>query len=472
MVMPWENAFQGIDNWWNGRITNQGGQQAGSPASKFDGLLKSKPNSTFDFGRDVMKPASKAIYDPSRSKTSNDALNAHFNRTSPQGNKATADKTRAARPVGNADGSTTFPEKPMEGTLSNAVVEKSQLEKFQEYLSTIDPGDYDYKKSITDAFAKAYAGLDKAANTAKDNKANSSRAIAGLAEGGSNLVKKESATYQKITDDTARTNNSVYGGQVAGLQADRSKEVADRATFLQKLGIQEAGMGSAGSTQTSAINEALGTQARSGDRINAYGQADQSLNNSRAQSILNEGTTRQADLESQLTKILGGIEGKRSEIGVQEAQAMQQAEQQAYAQQLAKFQAGVGAYDKAIDQDFKTRDQQLQEMEFQMKYGDGKGGLVSAQQQALTPTGSQAADAYITSQGEDPNTYRSFMTQFMTELANDPNVRTNQVNDSLIRGKMLEEAAKSGLDPNKVNIMWEYQQNAPVKYMKQNQLAQ
>ena len=382
--------------------------------------------------------------------------------------KATADRM-SNRPVGNADGSTTRPEKteapPLQG---NTTKEKSQLEKFQEYLATIDPGDYDYKKSITDAFAKVYASLDGAANTARTNKDASSKAVQGLAEGGSNLVKKDAGTYQKITDDTARTNNSIYSGQVAALQGDRSKEMAERANFVEKLGIKEAGMGTAGSTQTSAINEALGTQSRSADRINQYGQADQALNNSRAQSILNEGTTRQAGLEAQLSKILGGIDSKRADVGVQEAQAMQQGEQAAYANQLAKFQAGLSAYDKQIENEFKTRDQMMQEAEFQAKYG---GGGMGGQGQALTPTGSQAADAYIASQGEDPNKYRSFITNFMAELANDPNVRTNQVNEQLVRGQLLQQAMESGLDPNKVNIMWEYQNEAPVKYMKQNQLS-
>lgn len=380
--------------------------------------------------------------------------------------KANADRIQS-RPVGNADGSTTRPDKAVNGSLSNAAPEKSQLEKFQEYLATIAPGDYDYKTAITDAFSKAYAGLDKAATTAKDNKANSSRAIAGLTESGANIVRGEAKNYQKITDDTARTNNSVYSGQVAGLQVDRSKEVADRADFLQKLGIQEAGMGSAGSTQTAAINEALGSQARAGDRINAYGQADQSLNNSRAQSLLNEGTTRQADLESQLTKILGGIEGKRGEYGVQEAQAMQGAEQQAYSNQLAKFQAGVSAYDKQVDQNFKSRDQAMQEAEFQAKYGQGGMGPNG---QSLTPTGNQAADNYVAAQGEDPNAYRSFMTNFMAELANDPNVRTNQVNDYLVNGQLIKAAMDANLNPNIVANMFQLQQNAPVKYMKQNQL--
>lgn len=353
-------------------------------------------------------------------------------------------------------------------SVANQTVEKSQLEKFQDYLATIDPGDYDYKKAVTDAFAKAYAGLDKAANTARTNKDSSAKAVMGLAQGGSNLVKGEAKNYQKITDDTARTNNSIYSGQVAGLQADRDKELAARAEFLQKLGIQEAGLGSAGSTQTNAINEALGTQSRSADRINQYGQADQSLNNSRAQSILNEGTARQADLEGQLQKILGGIDNKRADIGAQEAQAMAQAEQQAYANQLAKFQAGVGAYDKQMENEFKMRDQAMQEAEFQAKYGGGAGGVMG--KQSMTPTGNQAADQYVASQGEDPNAYRSFMTNFMQELANDPNVRTNQVNDYLVQGQMLKAALDAGLNPNIVANMFELQNKAPVKYMDQNKM--
>lgn len=345
-----------------------------------------------------------------------------------------------------------------------AQVEKSALEKFQDYLQTIDPGDYDYKKAVTDAFAKAYANIDNAAKTAKDNKTASASAIAGLAQGGANIVKGESKDYQRITDNTANTNNTIYQGAVSGLQQDRSKELADRAQFLERLGIKEAGLGTAGSTQTSAINEALGSQTRNADRINAYGQADQALNTSRAQSILNEGTTRQAGLESQLQKILGSLEDKRTDYGMQEAQALSQAEQAAYANQMEKFKAGLGAYQQQIDNDFKSRDQQMQEAEFMAKYGNGGG---QDQGQILSQTGSQAADAYAESQGVDTGQYRSFMTNFARELANDPNVRTNQVNPELIRGRMLEEAMKLGLDPNIVNVMFEYERKAPVKYMDQ-----
>lgn len=347
---------------------------------------------------------------------------------------------------------------------SSAQVEKSALEKFQDYLATIDPGDYDYKKAVTDAFAKAYANIDNAAKTARDNKASSASAIAGLAQGGANIVKGEAKDYQRITDNTANTNNTIYKGAVSGLQEDRSKELADRAMFLERLGIKEAGLGTAGSTQTNAINEALGAQTRNADRINAYGQADQALNTSRAQSILNEGTTRQAGLESQLQKILGSLEDKRADYSMQEAQALSQAEQAAYQNQLAKFQAGLGAYQQQIDNDFKSRDQQMQEAEFMAKYGQGGEG---GQGQVLSPTGSQAADAYVTSQGADAGRYRSFMTDFRTQLANDPQVRMNQASPDYIRSKILQAADAQGLDLNLVSVMFELETKAPVKYMDQ-----
>jgi hypothetical protein len=336
------------------------------------------------------------------------------------------------------------------------------MQQFQQFLASIDPGDYDYEGAVRDAFAKSYAALDNAANTARGNKEKSAQAVQGLAQSGSNLVRNDAGKLTQITNDATGAINNIYTGQVGALQNDRSKELADRAAFLKANGIQEAGIGSAGSTQTEAINEALGANTREQARMQGYGQADQALNNDRAQSMLNEGTLRQADLERQLTAILGNLDSKRAEVGGQEAQALAQAKQQAYENAMAKFSAGQQAYDKQIDRGYKDQDQQLKMMEFLAKYGpDGQGN-----QQTLSPTGNQAADAYVQQQGQNVDAYRNFMSKFMMELQNDPNVRMNNVNENMIISQMMKQGADSGLDPNIIANMYQLQKDAPIRYMK------
>ena len=337
------------------------------------------------------------------------------------------------------------------------------MQQFQQFLASIDPGDYDYEGAVREAFAKSYAALDSAANTARGNKDKSAQAVQGLAQSGSNLVKQDAGKLSQITNDATNAVNNIYTGQVGALQNDRSKELADRAAFLKANGIQEAGIGSAGSTQTEAINEALGANSREQSRMQGYGQADQALNNDRAQSMLNEGTLRQADLERQLNAILGNIDTQRAQVGGQEAQAIAGAKQSSYENALAKFAAGQDAYNKQIDRGYKDQDQQLKMMEFLAKYGpDAQGN-----QQALSPTGNQAADSYVQQQGQDVGAYRNFMTQFMMQLQNDPNVRMNNVNEYAVQSQMMKQAQDAGLDPNIIANMYQLQKDAPIKYMDQ-----
>ena len=335
------------------------------------------------------------------------------------------------------------------------------MQQFQQFLASIDPGEYDYEGAIREAFARSYAALDQAANTARGNKDKSAQAVQGLSQSGANLVRGDAKTLQQTTDNSANAVDDIYTGLVRSLQDDRSKEIADRQAFLAGNGIQEAGIGSAGSTQTESINEALGANTREQSRIQGYGQADQVRNTERAQAMLNEGTIRQADLERQLSAILGQIENKRADVGGQEAQALAQAKQQQYENALAKFAAGQKAYSDEIDRGYKAQDQELKMMEFLAKYGpDGQGN-----QQALSPTGNQAADAYVGGQGQDVAAYRNFMTKFMMDLTNDPNVRMNNVNDNYLVGQLLSQAQASGLDPNIVANMYQLQTKAPIRYM-------
>lgn len=335
------------------------------------------------------------------------------------------------------------------------------MQQFQQFLASIDPGEYDYEGAVREAFAKSYAALDNAANTARTNKAQSATAVQGLAQSGSNLIKKDASVLSQITGDATNAVDGIYTGQVRDLQDDRSKEVADRAAFVKALGIQEAGLGTAGSTQTEAITEATGANTRDQTRLQGYGQADQVRNTELAQAMLNEGTLRQADLESQLTAILGGIDTQRAEVGGQEAQALAQAKQQSYENAMAKFAAGQKAYGDEIDRGYKDQDQQMKLLELQMKYGgaDGQGG------QSLSPTGNQAADAYVQGQGQDVGTYRNFMSKFMMDLQNDPNVKMNNASDNYILSKMMQQSQADGLDPNVIANMYQLQQDAPIKYM-------
>jgi hypothetical protein len=251
---------------------------------------------------------------------------------------------------------------------------------------------------------KAIAGAEDRTNA---NFNTSNQAIGNIYAKGKQDTLADNNVLKSNNADLVGGLNSMYAGATKGLQDDRHKEMADQVAMDQALGIQQAGLGTAGQTQTKAIANASQAQQASVDKALQYGGADLTENTARADGLISEGASRQAALRSQLAGVLGQLDSKKIDVDNTYQNNAMQARNQAYQDNLSKMSALYGMYDKELTRsDNRYKTDQNSRTQAALITAEGKlaanGGSGSGGQ-----TNIQDANSFVQSQGGNPADYNN-----------------------------------------------------------------
>jgi hypothetical protein len=211
--------------------------------------------------------------------------------------------------------------------------------------------------NLDQARSAQLAAIADAENRTNQNFDQSDQAIGNIYAKGKQDTLADNQTLKDNNANLVGGLNNMYSGAVQGLQDDRHKEMQDQTEMLKSLGIQQAGMGDAGQTQTKAIANASQNQQAAVDKAMQYGGADLTANTARADGLISEGSARQAALRSQLSGVLGQLDSKKLDINNQYEQNAMQARNQSYQDNLSKMSGLYGMYDKELtraDDRYKT----------------------------------------------------------------------------------------------------------------------
>jgi hypothetical protein len=214
-----------------------------------------------------------------------------------------------------------------------------------------------YMANLDQARSAQLAAIADAENRTNQNFDQSDQAIGNIYAKGKQDTLADNQTLKDNNANLVGGLNNMYSGAVQGLQDDRHKEMQDQTEMLKSLGIQQAGMGDAGQTQTKAIANASQNQQAAVDKAMQYGGADLTANTARADGLISEGSARQAALRSQLSGVLGQLDSKKLDINNQYEQNAMQARNQSYQDNLSKMSGLYGMYDKELtraDDRYKT----------------------------------------------------------------------------------------------------------------------
>jgi hypothetical protein len=251
---------------------------------------------------------------------------------------------------------------------------------------------------------KAIAGAEDRTNA---NFNTSNQAIGNIYAKGKQDTLADNNVLKSNNADLVGGLNSMYAGATKGLQDDRHKEMADQVAMDQALGIQQAGLGTAGQTQTKAIANASQAQQASVDKALQYGGADLTENTARADGLISEGASRQAALRSQLAGVLGQLDSKKIDVDNTYQNNAMQARNQAYQDNLSKMSALYGMYDKELTRsDNRYKTDQNSRTQAALITAEGKlaanGGSGGGGQ-----TNIQDANNFVQSQGFNPADYNN-----------------------------------------------------------------
>lgn len=179
----------------------------------------------------------------------------------------------------------------------------------------------EYSDMVEQAYASALANIGKARGQANSNFATSDAKIADLTAGHVNEIKtSDREAVQKIGGELQSGYKDVYGDARAQIQSDQSAEMAAKTEMLQRLGIQEAGIGTAGRAQSEALTRLSQNEAGAMQQAKGYQAADETRNVEQAQSQASAGVERRSALSRDLQKIMGNLDD--SEASVQSSIAM------------------------------------------------------------------------------------------------------------------------------------------------------
>ena len=275
-----ENLTKSIDDTWNGRLTQQGGQQANSSAAKWDSLFNGHGGniSGFDPKRDMLDP----LMQNGAGQRADSALNSYSQQ---HGNADVRAAPVRPMSVGNADGSSTagIGLNPSPGPQAGGG--QDIIDMLRQAIDASNVGDNPYMSGLNEARSASLKAIADTRNTTNANFQQSNDAIGGIyAKGKQDTL----ADNQILKDNNANLVGglgAMYGGEVKSLQDDRSKAMNEKTDMLQRLGIQGAGLGTTGDVQTKAIADASASQQSAQDKALQYGGADLTANTARAVSV-------------------------------------------------------------------------------------------------------------------------------------------------------------------------------------------
>lgn len=404
MPSLWENMLNGIDNHWNGRLTESaGGRTSNSPAARWDNVMggfndfwtknhgeANGGGSTFAGTGGGTKP--NQFSTPAYMSGASGMRAAAAPASSGGGNSGlVGGNNPIGQMLGRLQGINANTNEQVADTRSQEEIDMANaIEAIQRRIA--DPNGYaldtSYEGMVDEAFAGALGAVDKAESRTRDNYATSDKIIAGLTQGHVNAIKGEDMDLvKKIGADNQAAVGSIYDNGQKSLQDDRAREIADRTDAIQRLGLQESGLGNVGSVQNEQIAKNAGLKTAALGQAATNQTADEQLNVARASAQSAEGVSRQQGLRQDLDKILGNLDGKRAEIGNSKSQA-----------RLAGHQAATANAQKAMQIDSDTLD-----MYSKNKREDGLAAKKAAGAAKGTATKYDVARNRFSQQGLDPN---------------------------------------------------------------------
>lgn len=244
------------------------------------------------------------------------------------------------REIGNADGSTTFPEK--EPPPPPPSILEILMGRLSEQYEGPDPSKMDFS-SLDKALQTRLGMLGDARNRIQGNFNTSDANTAAMHSQFENQVRTEDANRYNQIGDQQKANLNANTQQGIGLmEASRAKAQAERQAMLQNLGIQEAGGAQDQGVETlnrgiQTLNERNTTNQNLADNLRSN---NLSYNNTVAQSIGQQGVARRAALQQQLAGLMGKVDMAESE-----AKSQNEIERQ-----RAISSAGDAGYDRWNDE--------------------------------------------------------------------------------------------------------------------------
>lgn len=248
---------------------------------------------------------------------------------------------------------------------------------------------------IDAAYASALANIGKARGDANANFQKSDARIADLTSGHVNEIKTaDRAAVNKIGGDLQSSYKDTYGDARAQLKGDQSAEMKAKTEMLQRLGIQEAGVGTAGQSESEALTRLTQNEAGAMQQAQGYQAADLTRNVEQAQSQASAGVERRSALNRDLQKILGSLsdsEGTvKSSIAMAKMQGAANEKNDWRQQQQFNLESLKQMEDKIQGKADKDRDYALELQKLNSK-ASGNGGAYASvsndiQSRGIDPT--------------------------------------------------------------------------------------
>lgn len=436
-----ENLGRTIDDTWNGRLTQQGGQQPNSPAAKWDKLFGGgSQNTNFDFGEDVMAPFGKAIYNPERGRMADEALSRRAGITPPRptgsGTPFVGSKSLDLLKNLNARGNqTVMSESPVDSLSPEEQQIEDTIRAIQERLKGSYVDDGSYNAMIDEAYGGALGAINNARTKAQGNYQESDKVLEQLTQGHVNAINGEDMDAIKRTGQTHQADTkAIYDSAIQGEQADRQKVIDQRAEAIARYGLQESGMGQAGEVQSGAIEDFNASSADAQNMARGFQASNEAMNVARAQSQAGEGVERRSSLRRDLDNILGDLDQSQATVESQKATA-----------RLSAKQADMAAFNESQARDTDTLEMYLknkldekkarQEMQAKSKGSATSMDLVKQRfisrnidpaplEQAYSQV--MAENKYSSASGRDKKAH--FVSEMQKKLKG-RNVRTEDINE-------------------------------------------
>jgi hypothetical protein len=261
---------------------------------------------------------------------------------------------------------------------------------------------------VDQAFAGSLSAIQNARNSAQKNYQESDKAVQGLTAGHVNEIKtKDRQAVEANANELSGAYNKSFGDAKNSLVADQQREQSARAEMLQRLGIQEAGMGDAGSAQSQAITRLTEDNAARQGQAATYKAADLTRNTELASSQASAGIERQGDLRKQLNGINANLDQSQASVENSKAQAKlsaQNADKADFLKQLQFYSDELRNIKQDSDKKEQTSyDRAIDQRDFNAKNSGHVGGVFDV------------ANQKISSIGNDPTPYQQAYAQTMEE---------------------------------------------------------
>jgi hypothetical protein len=193
--------------------------------------------------------------------------------------------------------------------------DEQRMEQLQGLLDREFQSTGEYDSMVDEAYASALANIGKARGQANSNFQESDGRIASLTAGHVNEIQtKDRAAVEKNGSDLQSAYKETYGNARNEIQGQQSAEMAAKTEMLQRLGQQEAGIGTAGQSESEALTRLTQNEAGAMQQAQGYQAADLTRNTEQAQSQASAGVERRSALNRDLQKILGTLDESEAEV--------------------------------------------------------------------------------------------------------------------------------------------------------------